>query len=57
MPKIEELLANKTNDQIAAITGEEALKHMVGEDSKYATVEDLAKAALSGQLHISKIEQ
>jgi hypothetical protein len=57
MGKIDELLANKQNDQIAEITGEEALKHMVGEGAKYATVEDLAKAALNGQVHISKIEQ
>lgn len=57
MGKIEELLANKSNDQIADITGEEALKHMVGEGAKYATAEDLAKASLSAQLHISKIEQ
>lgn len=55
--KIDELLANKQNDQIADVTGEDALKHMVGEGAKYATVEDLAKAALNGQMHISKIEQ
>lgn len=57
MGKIDDLLANKQNDQIADVTGEDALKHMVGEGAKYATVEDLAKAALNGQVHISKIEQ
>lgn len=57
MGKIDDLLANKQNDQIADVTGEEALKHMVGEGAKYATIEDLAKAALNGQVHISKIEQ
>lgn len=57
MGKIDELLANKQNDQIAEVSGEDALKHMVGEGAKYATVEDLAKAALNGQVHISKIEQ
>lgn len=57
MGKIDELLANKQNDQIADVTGAEALEHMVGEGKKYATAEDLAKAALNGQVHISKIEQ
>ncbi len=57
MGKIDDLLANKQNDQIADITGAEALEHMVGEGKKYATAEDLAKAALNGQVHISKIEQ
>lgn len=57
MGKIDDLLADKQKDQIADVTGEEALKHMVGEGAKYATVEDLAKAALNGQVHISKIEQ
>jgi len=57
MGKIDDMLANKQNDQIADVTGEDALKHMVGEGAKYATVEDLAKAALNGQVHISKIEQ
>lgn len=57
MGKIDDMLANKQNDQIAEVTGEDALKHMVGDGAKYATVEDLAKAALNGQVHISKIEQ
>lgn len=57
MSKIEDLLGGKTDDALAEVTGEDALKHLVGEGQKYATVEDLAKAALNGQLHISKLEK
>lgn len=54
---IKKLLEEANQQGITDITGEDALKHLVGEGNKYATAEDLAKAALSGQLHISKIEQ
>lgn len=56
MGKIDDLLSGKHADQMADITGEDALKHLVGEDSKYATAEDMAKAMLNGQLHITKLE-
>jgi len=38
------------------LTGEDALKLLVGEGAKYASVEELAKAALNGQNHITKLE-
>ncbi len=56
MGTIDDILAGNQNDKLANVTGEQALEHMVGENAKYKTVEDLAKAALSGQLHISELE-
>lgn len=56
MGTIDDILAGQQNDKLANVTGEQALEHMVGENAKYKTVEDLAKAALSGQLHISDLE-
>ena len=38
------------------LNGEQALKLLVGEGAKYATVEELAKAAIHGQNHITKLE-
>lgn len=56
MGTIDDILAGNQTDKLANVTGEQALEHMVGENAKYKTVEDLAKAALSGQLHISDLE-
>lgn len=38
------------------LSGEQALQLLVGEGAKYATVEELAKAAVHGQNHITKLE-
>jgi hypothetical protein len=57
MGKIDDILAGQANDKLADVSGEEALSHMVGEGKKYATVEDLAKGSLNGQLHIGAIEK
>ncbi len=38
------------------LSGEQALQLLVGENAKYATVEELAKAAVHGQNHITKLE-
>lgn len=57
MGKIDDLLSGKQNDALADITGEDALKHLVGEGQKYATKEDMAKAMLAGQMHITKLEK
>lgn len=48
---------NSDNNSNENVSGEDALKLLVGEGAKYKTVEDLARAALHGQSHISKIEQ
>jgi hypothetical protein len=39
------------------LTGEDALKLMVGEGGKYASAEELAKAMVYSQSHITKLEQ
>ncbi len=57
MGKIDDILAGKQDEQISEVTGEDALKHLVGEGAKYATVEEMAKGMLNGQLHISQIEK
>ncbi len=57
MGKIDDILAGKQDQQISEVTGEDALKHLVGEGAKYATVEEMAKGMLNGQLHISQIEK
>lgn len=44
------------NSNQEEVTGEDALALLVGADAKYKTVEDLAKATLSGQQHISTLE-
>lgn len=48
---------NNADSNNQDVTGEDALKLLVGESGKYKTVEDLAKAALHGQSHISDIEK
>jgi hypothetical protein len=57
MGKIDDILAGKQDQQISEVTGEDALKHLVGDGAKYATVEEMAKGMLNGQLHISQIEK
>lgn len=57
MGTIDDILAGQANDKLAGVTGEEALAHMVGEGKKYANAEELAKAALNGQLHIGTLEK
>lgn len=57
MGKIDDLLSGKQDDALADVTGEDALKHLVGEGQKYATVEDMAKGMLNGQVHIGKLEK
>lgn len=57
MGTIDDILAGQANDKLADVTGAEALEHMVGEGKKYATVEDLAKGSLNGQLHIGTLEK
>jgi len=57
MGKIDDLLAGNQTNAMNDVTGEEAMKHLVGEGAKYATVEDMAKAMLNGQVHISQIEK
>lgn len=57
MGKIDDILAGRQDTALTEVTSEEALKHLVGDDAKYATVEDMAKAMLNGQLHISQIEK
>jgi hypothetical protein len=49
-----DLFNNKDN---SPIDGKAALEQLVGDNAKYKTVEDLAKAALHGQAHITKIEE
>lgn len=52
-------LFNNSNDQqnnATDLTGEDALKLLVGEDGKYATVEEMAKAMVHSQSHIAKLE-
>ena len=39
------------------LSGEDSLKLLVGEGKKYLTVEDMAKATIHGQSHITKLEQ
>lgn len=56
MGAIDDILAGQQKDKLANVTGEDALKHLVGDDAKYKTVEDMAKAALAGQLHINDLE-
>lgn len=38
------------------VTGEDALALLVGDSAKYKTVEEMAKAMVNGQLHISTLE-
>lgn len=48
---------NLFGDQAPAeVTGADALSALVGEGKKYATVEELAKGAVNGQAHITKLE-
>ncbi|MEE8598913.1 MAG: hypothetical protein V3S69_05305 [Dehalococcoidales bacterium] len=52
------LMGDANQDQAPAeVTGEDALKLLVGEGQKYATVEELAKAAVNGQAHIQTLEK
>lgn len=46
---------NDSNNQ--NVSGEDALKLLVGEEAKYKTPEELAKAMLFGQQHITEIEK
>lgn len=57
MGKIDDILAGNADQAMNDISGEDAMKHLVGEGAKYATVEDMAKAMLNGQVHISQIEK
>lgn len=43
-------------NQPAEVSGADALKLLVGEGCKYATVEDLAKAMVHGQNHINTLQ-
>ena len=51
---IEEILAAQRAAQ--DVTPDVAFEQLVGEGKKYATKEDLAKAALNGQVHIEQLE-
>lgn len=57
MGKIDDILAGNKDSAMNEISGEDALKHLVGEGAKYATVEEMAKGMLNGQVHISQIEK
>lgn len=57
MGKIDDILAGNKDSAMNEISGDDALKHLVGEGAKYATVEDMAKGMLNGQVHISQIEK
>lgn len=48
---------NEDGSNNQELSGEEALKLLVGEGAKYASVEEMAKATLHGQNHITKLEQ
>jgi hypothetical protein len=50
------LFDNNSNVNLDDVSGEQALSDMVGEGKKYATPEDMAKAMLHGQAHISQLE-
>jgi len=47
---------NETDSNNQELSAEDSLKLLVGEGAKYATVEDMAKAHLHGQNHITKLE-
>lgn len=51
------LFAGQNDEAPQQLTGEDALKALVGEGQKYTSVEELAKAALHAQKHIEKLEQ
>lgn len=63
MTNLEVIMSNKlfgdnnTDTTNKELSGEDALKLLVGEDGKYKSVEELAKAALHGQQHIVTLEQ
>lgn len=46
---------DSSNNQ-TELSGDDSLKLLVGEGKKYGTVEDLAKAMVHGQAHITKLE-
>ena len=51
------LFGNKDDDSNnQELSAEDSLKLLVGENAKYATVEDLAKAMVHSQNHITKLE-
>lgn len=53
------LFSDKENDSNNQneLSGEDAVKLLVGDGKKYATNEDLAKAMVHSQAHITKLEQ
>ena len=48
---------NKDDSNNQELSGEDSLKLLVGEGAKYTTVEEMAKAMVHGQNHITKLEQ
>lgn len=54
---IRDQLNENTQQQQSEVTGEDALKLLVGEEGKYKSNEELAKGALNAQNHIDTLEQ